>query len=375
MIFLLAFFTVYLFMHVFTWSRFCAQLGLGRMAAMTGYTACVFLTLTPVISHMLPVAWPRWLVYAFWQATFSWLAVIFYLLVFQLLILVIQTVLRLFTRRLWAGPAPAAAFFAASAGLIVVGYGFFEASRPVRVTEYEIESAKISRDLRLVFLSDLHLGVQKSSARLKNIIEVIEKQGPDLIIFGGDLVNDNLEWMDNEALKLNGLKAPLGKYGVLGNHEFYPGIEKSRELFRESGITLLDDEIKDLDEISLTLAGVSDPTPFPRQREHQEKTTRELLQDIDPGRFNLLISHRPWGFEQAAQAGVDLQLAGHTHNGQIFPFRYFVRLQFEYIYGYYEKAGSLLIVTSGAGSWGPPIRVMAPAEIVLVDIRKKDKSP
>jgi uncharacterized protein len=375
MIFFITAFSVYLGMHAFTWSRLNAQLGLGKRAALTGYAACVFLALTPVMAHMMPLTWPQGLVYTFWQATFSWLAVIFYLLVFQLLILVIQTVLRLFTRRLWAGPAPAAAFFAASAGLIVVGYGFFEASRPVRVTEYEIESAKISRDLRLVFLSDLHLGVQKSSTRLKNIIEVIEKQGPDLIIFGGDLVNDNLEWMDNEALKLNGLKAPLGKYGVLGNHEFYPGIEKSRELFRESGITLLDDEIKDLEEISLTLAGVSDPTPFPRQREHQEKTIRELLQDIDPGRFNLLISHRPWGFEQAAQAGVDLQLAGHTHNGQIFPFRYFVRLQFEYIYGYYEKAGSLLIVTSGAGSWGPPIRVMAPAEIVLVDIRKKDKSP
>jgi uncharacterized protein len=375
MIFLLAFFTVYLFMHAFTWSRFCAQLGLGRKSAMTGYSACVFLTLTPVISHMLPVAWPRWLVYAFWQATFTWLALIFYLLMFQLLILVIQTLLWPLIRPVWPVIAPRAAYFAAGAGLLVVGYGFFEASRPVRVTEYEFESAKISRDLSLIFLSDLHLGVQKSSARLKDIIDQIEKQKSDLIIFGGDLVNDNLEWLEDEAQQLNSLYAPLGKYGVLGNHEFYPGIDKSLELFRQSGITLLDNKAQDLDlNLNLTLTGVSDPTPFPDQRKRQEEVTRGLLQGIDTGRFNLLISHRPWGFEQAAAAGVDLHLAGHTHNGQIFPFRYFIRLQFDYIYGYYEKAGSGLMVTSGAGSWGPPIRVLAPAEIVLVKISRRDKS-
>ena len=368
MLFFLAFFSIYLVMHVFTWSRFSSQFSITPRRAAAGYAACAVMALTPLMAHLLPLTWPRGLVYAFWQFTFTWLAVIFYLFILQLLIFALQTLLWPLIRTIWAKLAPKIAWAVILLCIFVVGYGFFEASRPVKVVKYEFESDKLTNDLRMVFLSDLHLGVQKSSSRLKSLIALIEEQEPDLIIFGGDLVNDHLEWLEDEASQLRNLRVPLGKFGVLGNHEFYPGIKKSLELFRLSEIEILDDAKQRLENLNLTLVGVTDPTPYHSPREHQEEITRRLLRDIDPEQYNLLISHRPWGFEHAARAGVDLHLAGHTHNGQIYPFRYFIRLQFDYVYGYYEKAGSRLIVTSGAGSWGPPIRVMAPAEIVVLDI-------
>lgn len=367
-LFFIAFFTIYLAMHVFTWFRFSSQLLLRGRSAATGYIVCLLLTITPFLAHLMPLSWPRALVYIFWQFTFTWLALIFYLFLLQVLILALQLVLWPFIRNAWSRISPTIACSIALVSLLMVGYGFFEASRPLRIADYELESTKIVRDIRLVFLSDLHLGVQKSSSRVKDIIALIEDQAPDLIIFGGDVVNDHLEWLEDEALQLKKLKSPLGKYGVLGNHEFYAGLKKSLDLFRDSEIVILDDETVQLTDLSLTLIGVSDPAPFSSPREHQEEVTRGLLQDLDQDGFKLLVSHRPWGFEEAVRAGVDLHLSGHTHNGQIFPFRYFVRLQFKYIYGLYEKAGTRLIVTSGAGSWGPPIRIMAPAEIVVVDI-------
>jgi uncharacterized protein len=328
----------------------------------------VFLAITPVLAHLLPISWPQGIVYLFWQLTFTWLAVIFYLFILQLLIFLSQTVLWPFIKPKWPVISPWVAYSTVLVCFAIVGYGFKEASRLPKVVDYEFESSKISKDFKLVFLSDLHLGVQKSSARLGKIIELIENQEADLIIFGGDVVNDHLEWLEDEAMQLKSLNAPMGKFGVLGNHEFYPGIDKSMELFRQSEIIILDNQKEDLDDVNLTLAGVSDPTPFRTPREHQEEVTRRLLTDIDETRFNLLVSHRPWGFEHAARAGIDLHIAGHTHNGQLFPFRYFVQLQFEHIYGLYEQCESWLIVSSGAGSWGPPVRVLSPPEILVVRI-------
>jgi uncharacterized protein len=368
MLFFLAFFTIYLTMHVFAWFRFCSQLSISPRPAKFGYIVCVFLAITPVLAHLLPISWPQGIVYLFWQLTFTWLAVIFYLFIFQLLIFLSQTVLWPFIKPKWPVISPWVAYSTVLVCFAIVGYGFKEASRLPKVVDYEFESSKISKDFKLVFLSDLHLGVQKSSARLGKIIELIENQEADLIIFGGDVVNDHLEWLEDEAMQLKSLNAPMGKFGVLGNHEFYPGIDKSMELFRQSEIIILDNQKEDLDDVNLTLAGVSDPTPFRTPREHQEEVTRRLLTDIDETRFNLLVSHRPWGFEHAARAGIDLHIAGHTHNGQLFPFRYFVQLQFEHIYGLYEQCESWLIVSSGAGSWGPPVRVLSPPEILVVRI-------
>ncbi|MFO7728605.1 MAG: metallophosphoesterase [Desulfonatronovibrio sp.] len=366
--FFLAFFSIYLTMHVFTWFMFARQFSLNKARATAGYIVCVFAAASPAVAHLLPLSWPQKAVYLFWQVTFTWLALIFYLFMFQLIILAVKMILWPFIKHVRPGISFAAGSLAVFCSVFAVVYGFYEASRPVKVTEYKFESSKISRDIRLVFLSELHLGVQNSSRRLEGLIEIIDEQEGDLIIFGGDVFNDHLQWLEDEAMQLGRLSPPLGKFTVLGNHEFYAGLEQSLALFDQAGLTVLDDHSIYLDQLNLVLTGVTDPARRVSPKEHQEQVVREIFQDIVPDKFNLLVSHRPWGFEYAALSGVDLQLAGHTHNGQIFPFRYFVKTQFKYVYGLYEKAGSSLAVTSGAGSWGPPIRVLSPAEIVVIDI-------
>ena len=369
MLFILAFFLIYLGMHLFTWSRFVRQLTLGPRARKIGYLACVLLALGPIAAHLIPPAWPETLVYIFWQITFTWLGLIFYLFLFQLALFILEIILLPVAGRL----KPRTTFWAACGitllSFLIVGYGFMEASRPVQVTKYEMFSPQVDNDLRVVFISDTHLGVQKSAQRVRNLKQLVQEQNPDLILLGGDILNDHLEWMQDEARIMEGMQAEMGKFAVLGNHEFYAGVNDSREFYARAGFSLLEDETRKISGANVTVTGVSDPAPHRKFRQHQENVTRQLTRDLDPHHYNILVSHRPWGFEIAAASGVDLHLAGHTHKGQIFPFRFFVQLKYDHVYGLLRKNDSALIVTSGAGSWGPPIRVLAPPEIVLAKIR------
>ena len=335
---------------------------------MIGWPACIFLAMTPIIAHLMPAAWPEPLVYVFWQVTFTWLGIIFYLFLFQLAFLVMELLFLPVAGRLGSRLSSGAAGITVAFTLFIVGYGFMEASRPLKVKDYQLYSCRLDRDLRIVFVSDVHLGVQKSMQRLQSLKELIQDQEPDLIIFGGDILNDHLEWMQDEAGLLSGLNAGLGKYGVLGNHEFYAGLDASRDFFVRAGIELLEDRKKKLNNANISLIGISDPAPHIPFRPHQEQIILGLTENLDTSRFNILVSHRPWGFEIARESGVDLHLAGHTHKGQIFPFHLIVRLKYAHIYGLLQKDNASQIVTSGASSWGPPIRVLAPPEIVRVDI-------
>lgn len=355
-------------MHFFVWFRFKSQLFPDTRKGFAGYILASFLAFTPILAHLVPLSWPYFLVYSIWQLTFTWLGVIFYLFVFQAGMAGIQLLRWPLGGWKWPVLTCRTGIFGLAICLSVVGYGFLEASRPLSVTGYQAATGKTAGTVRIVFLSDLHVGIQKSTHRLEKIMRAVESQNPDLVIFGGDLVNDNLEWMGHKAEVIDRLEAPLGKYGVLGNHEFYPGLKHSVAFFRKSGIKILDNEKVCLEKEDICLAGVTDPTGAAQPRQEQEKRTAKVLSGLDTRKFNILISHRPWGFDRASEAGVDVQLAGHVHKGQIFPFRLLVRLQFEHIYGLYRQGESRLIVTSGAGSWGPPIRVLAPAELVVLDI-------
>ena len=368
MLFILAFFLVYLGMHCFTWARFAAQFEFSSRVRRGGFRLCLLLALSPIAAHLIPLSWPESLVYIIWQVVFTWLGVIFYLFLLQLALFVLELMVRFIRVRIGPGFSRRAAWAVIMITILTVGWGFMEAAGPVRVTEYEISSPKIENNLRVVFLSDTHLGVQKSMQRVKDLKSLVHDQDPDLIILGGDILNDHLEWLQEEARIMQGMQAGLGKYAVLGNHEFYAGADDSRDFFARAGFTLLEDETEKLSETNIEIIGVSDPAPHGRFRQHQENVTRQLTSRLDPDKYNILVSHRPWGFEIARDAGVDLHLAGHTHKGQIFPFRFFVRLKYDHVYGIRRLNDSALIVTSGAGSWGPPIRVLAPPEIVLVKI-------
>lgn len=368
MFFLLTFFLVYYSMQAWAWYSFSRQLQLSRKKTVCGYLLALILALTPILAHILPDSWPENLVLSFWQLSFVWFGLVFYLFLLQAAVYLLAFPARMFNSRLGAYlSGKPAAFGVLLLALAVVCWGIVQGRQPPAVTYYELNSPKLETAIDIVFWADLHLGVQKSLPRLKEIVQVIQDLNPDLILFGGDLVNDHPQWLQEHADLLQGLQAPLGNYGVLGNHDFYVGQRQALQIYQQSGINVLSQETLQLQEARVQLLGLDDPAGRTRPRKWQEKTILDLTRDLEAQAFSILLSHRPWGFQESvAPAGVDLHLAAHTHQGQLFPFQVFVRLQFEQVYGLHQSGTSSLIVTRGAGTWGPPMRVFAPAEIVLI---------
>ncbi|HON38707.1 MAG: metallophosphoesterase [Desulfomonilia bacterium] len=246
--------------------------------------------------------------------------------------------------------------------------GFFSALdiRPVRMT---LRSPGISGEagrLRIVQISDVHVGLTVRSDRLKKIAEVIRKAEPDLIVSTGDLVDGQMNSISGLAEILHELQPRYGKYAVTGNHEFYAGLSHALDFTSRAGFTVLRGERVDIPGV-ISIAGVDDPTG--RQMGlHGGKTETELLSGITHDTFVLLLKHRPT-LEDGSTGLFDLQLSGHTHGGQIFPFGLLVKIFFPYTAGLYSLAdGASLYVSRGTGTWGPPIRVLSPPEVTVIDL-------
>jgi hypothetical protein len=182
----------------------------------------------------------------------------------------------------------------------------------------------------------------------------------------GDLVDGELDSVEGLAEILRGIPAPRGKIAVLGNHEYYAGIDRSIAFTRKSGFTLLRDESVTIDD-AVRIAGVDDPAGA-RYGRAGGTSEAALLGNRPDGRFTLLLKHRPQ-LDPATGGKFDLQLSGHTHHGQLFPFRLLTRLAYPLLGGTHSvPGGGILHVSRGTGTWGPPMRFLAPPEITVVDI-------
>ena len=246
-------------------------------------------------------------------------------------------------------------------------YAFWSAGSLPRVRELEITLPRLPKSLdgfTMIQLSDIHLGVSMPVSRLERMVREVNALNPDLVILTGDILDPGFQ--EDEAVEKIGqlLKAKGGKLAVLGNHEFYHGLEASLGCYRRLGARLLRNEIVELPG-GLQIAGVDDIRTAHLTRE----AVSSLLAKLDGQKPAIFLSHQPLMFDAAAQRGVGLMLSGHTHRGQIFPFGLFVRLFYRYLYGLYRQGDSSLYVTSGAGQWGPPMRLFAPPEIVRIVLR------
>lgn len=245
-------------------------------------------------------------------------------------------------------------------------YGYFEA-RNIRTEHVEISTNKIPRDigrLRIVQISDVHLGLIVREERLKRILDIVKKADPDIFVATGDLV-------DGQVLKLNGLSELLkevnpryGKFAITGNHEFYAGFEQAESFIRDSGFTLLRGEgVSGI----INVAGVDDPAGE-RLGLSRKVSEKYLLSGLPREKFTLFLKHRPL-IDRSAMGFFDLQLSGHIHKGQIFPFTILTWLYYPVLSGFVNVGdGSYLYESRGAGTWGPPIRVLAPPEVAVIDL-------
>jgi predicted MPP superfamily phosphohydrolase len=253
---------------------------------------------------------------------------------------------------------------------LICVYSLFEA-RHIVTERARIETAKLPPGLdrvRIVQISDIHLGLTVGRRHLARIVREVEEAEPDLLVSTGDLVDAEMCGLDDQAKMLAAISAPLGKYAVTGNHEYYAGLEQALDFTRRAGFTVLSNDAATVRE-GLTVAGVDDDTAlrgaFGREEPWDEQ---EVLGRAAGGGYVVFLKHRPL-LQADSVPLMDLQLSGHTHRGQIFPFTLFVAAYYEYPHGLVELTeGRYLYTSRGTGIWGPPMRFLNPPEVTVIDV-------
>lgn len=371
MAFFLIFFGVYIGMHALVLVQICRQAGLTGLSVRIGVLAMFLLALSPMLTRLLPETWPRPVVLAVWWIAFVWFGLLFQLFWMQSASLILEGAARLLR-------LPLAGLFRSSTALIAIAslaigltaYGLYEATE-VRVIRETVTSPRLKDNARIVFVSDTHLGAMYPTSRLRDLAGLIQAQNPDLILFGGDIVNDHPLWLAEECLILEKLNAPLGKYGIFGNHERYVGDGESAAVFAASGIRLLRGETADIPDLNAQIIGIDDPARVGADPHYTRRALELLAPHLDQDRFKILLNHRPVEWPQEpTRHDIGLQLSGHTHGGQLFPFNLIIQLNFPLTHGFFRADDTVLGVSRGAGYWGPPMRLMAPPDILVVDLKK-----
>ena len=254
------------------------------------------------------------------------------------------------------------------ATLVVVAYGLFDARR-VRVERVQLASPKVAgrdRPFRVALVSDVHLGVLVGPRRLRRMVERLRALDADIVLSAGDLVDGQADRVSLLVPLLDALRPRYGKFAVTGNHDYYVGIEHALDFHARAGFQVLSGTAADVDK-DIRIAGVDDPTSK-RMGMWSNVDERVPLNGSSNDRFTILLKHQPIVDPRAAGM-FDLQLSGHVHRGQIFPFNWLVRLVYPVRTGLSRLAGGgWLYVSRGTGTWGPPMRVGASPEITLIEI-------
>ena len=271
------------------------------------------------------------------------------------------------SRRLFVARAVGGA--AAVAGIGTTGYGAYGVVRGPRVKRVAVPLARLPRSahgFRIAVVSDIHLGPVLGRAHTRRIVDAVNRTQPDLIAVVGDLVDGSVEDLGPAAEPLAGLRSRHGAFFVTGNHEYYSGAAEWVDHVRELGLHPLENARVEID--GFDLAGVND---IAGESEGQGPDFGRALGDRDRTRAAVLMAHQPVVIDEAVEHGVDLQLSGHTHGGQLWPGNYIAELSNPTVAGLERYGDTQLYVTRGAGAWGPPVRVGAPSDITVVELASR----
>jgi len=265
-------------------------------------------------------------------------------------------------------PNKYAFFVSLSLALLIAVYGYFEAKN-IRTETLTVKTPKIPAGigrLRIVQISDIHLGLIVREERLRRILSEVKKADPDILVSTGDLVDGQIDNLEKLAEPFQKINPRYGKFAITGNHEFYAGLDQALSFAEKSGFRILRGEAVTAAGL-VNIAGVDDPQgrSYGLFRGRSEK---ELLSELPHERFTVLLKHRPL-VDRNVLGFFDLQLSGHVHRGQIFPFSIITGLYYPTQAGFANLAGnSKLYVSRGSGTWGPPIRFLSPPEVTVIEL-------
>ncbi|MDP4127772.1 MAG: metallophosphoesterase [Bacillota bacterium] len=306
-----------------------------------------------------------------------WLAFMFYFLLAVTVVdffRLIDHFLRLVPPEIKRSLNPALGFIVFTFVIVIVGYGAWNA-RHAQVNHYDLSIPKQAgslKQLHVVMVSDIHLGTIVHNDHLTKMVNTINQLKPDLVLFAGDMFDENIEAVNKQQMTETflKLKAQYGIFAALGNHEYIGGnVNEAIKYLSAAGVKVLKDSSQEVAG-GFYLVGRDDRTGS-RFTGVKRRDLKTLLQGVNQTLPIIVMDHQPQFLEEPLQQGVDLQLSGHTHAGQLYPIRLITRQIFEDDWGYLRKGNFQLIVSSGYGTWGPPIRVGNRPEIVDITITFK----
>jgi len=380
-LFLLKFLLVYGLMHGYVFLKARAAFSLGPGTGVPVAFALLVMALSPLAVGLLARQGAEEAARLATWGGYVWMALVFLLVVMLLAVDLYRGIVIL------AGAAARADLSAFTPGVkaaflvplvlstAATAWGFHEAL-DIRTERVVIETDRLPdhvESVRICQLSDVHLGPIVREERLARMLDAVKRENPDLLVSTGDLVDGRLSRMPGLVGQFREIRPALGMFAVTGNHEFYAGLDDALAFMKEAGFDVLRGEARDVGGL-LTVAGVDDPAGRGFDLRGRSDGERELLADLPRDRFVLFLKHRPV-VEEESLGLFDLQLSGHTHRGQIFPFNYVVDLYFSIRSGLHDLGHSHIYVSRGSGTWGPPIRFLAPPEVTVIEIvkRKRDQ--
>ena len=372
-LFLTAFFFLYSLLHFYFFLKAKAALGLGLSWAVPLALIMILMVTAPVLIRLSENAGFELLARFTAYTGYTWMGLLFLFVCTSVLIDLYRVVLNLTgaiagNRLSWLAISPRSCFLLSLAIVVTIGlYGWFEA-RAIRTVHVRIATSKIPArvsPLRIVQISDVHLGLTVGEGRLKRIMERVREAAPDILVSTGDLVDGQMNGLTGVVELLQQVSPRRGKFAVTGNHEFYAGLGQALAFTGRAGFRVLRGEAVTVDE-AVNIVGVDDPSgPGYGSSGAGEK---QVLSTVSNGRFTLFLKHRPV-VDRESRGLFDLQLSGHVHDGQIFPFRLITKLFYPLIAGYYPLGPhSAIYVSRGSGTWGPPLRFLSPPEVTVIEL-------
>ena len=373
-LFLFTFFLIYASIHLYAYLKIKAAFAFGITTSIFLISFMVIMVFAPIVIRLSEKQGLEFFARLMSYAGYTWMGLLFLFTsasiiidIYHFLIYLSGLILR---KDLIAFiPSSRISFFIPLIlSILIAIYGSFEAKN-IRTERIMIRSHKIPESigrLRIVQISDVHLGLIVRKERLEKILKEVKGVEPDLLVSTGDLVDGQINGLPGLAELLRDINPRYGKFAITGNHEFYAGLKQAMDFTEKAGFTILRGEGLTIAGL-FNIAGVDDPAGknYGLFREVEEK---KLLSGLPTEKFTLFLKHRPF-LDRNAIGLFDLQLSGHTHKGQIFPLGLITRLFYTADSGYLAlQDNSHLYVSRGSGTWGPPIRFLSPPEVTMIEI-------
>lgn len=340
------------------WHVWCLlPLSAGWRWTVIGVCLAAFLTLflnfSRAIDHM-----PLGLASACYETGNSSIFILLYL-VMAFLLLDLGRLLHLVPRH-WLYSNVAMSWVLLGVMVLLFAGGNIHYNNKVRQTLELTTDKHLGRSVKVVMMSDLHLGYHNRRKELARWVDMINAEHADLILIAGDMIDISMRPLieENMASELRRLNAPV--YACLGNHEYYSGEPQAQKFFADAGITLLRDSMACVEQ--LCIIGRDDRSCLHR------RSVAELMRRADRSKYTILLDHQPYHLDRAERAGVDFQLSGHTHHGQLWPISWITDRIYECAYGPWQRGNTKYYVSSGLGIWGGKFRIGTCSEYVVATI-------